>query len=316
MRAAVISASGLARLDEVARPEPGPGEVRVKLEGCGVCGSNLPVWEGRPWFEYPLAPGAPGHEGWGRIDALGSGVTDPQIGERVAMLSTRAFAEYDIASAAEVVELPPKLDGMPFPGEALGCVMNIYRRCEIRPGDDVAVVGIGFLGALLTQLAAGAGARVLAISRRDASLEAARRAGASEAISLTDPDAVVKKVESLTGGGCARVIEAVGAQATLDLASRLAAVRGRLIVAGYHQDGERRVDMQLWNWRGLDVVNAHEREPAVYVEGIRQAVEAVRTGRLDPAPLYTHSFPLHRLDAALDALRDRPEGFMKAMVTA
>ena len=48
--------------------------------------------------------------------------------------------------------------------------------------------------------------------------------------------------------------------------------------------------MQLWNWRGLDVINAHERDPEVYVEGMREAVEAVAAGRLDPSPLYTHTF--------------------------
>jgi len=72
--------------------------------------------------------------------------------------------------------------------------------------------------------------------------------------------------------------------------------------------------MQLWNWRGLDVVNAHERDPAVYADGVRQAIAAVASGRFDPAPLYTHIYPLERLDEALDATRDRPDGFLKALV--
>jgi threonine dehydrogenase-like Zn-dependent dehydrogenase len=110
------------------------------------------------------------------------------------------------------------------------------------------------------------------------------------------------------------VIEAVGKQWPLDLAAELTGVRGRLVIAGYHQDGPRQVNMQLWNWRGLDVVNAHERDPAIYVDGVRAAVEAVVTGRLDPDPLYTHTFPLTRLDEALNATRDRPDGFLKALV--
>jgi NADPH2:quinone reductase len=65
-----------------------------------------------------------------------------------------------------VVPLPSELDGHPFPGEPLGCAMNIFKRAEIRAGQTVAIIGIGFLGALLTQLAAQAGARVIAISRR------------------------------------------------------------------------------------------------------------------------------------------------------
>ncbi|MDX6721279.1 MAG: hypothetical protein QOJ63_3533, partial [Solirubrobacteraceae bacterium] len=64
MRAAVITAPGSAEVASVPTPDPGPGEVLVELEGCGVCGSDLAVWQGRPWFDYPREPGAPGHEGW------------------------------------------------------------------------------------------------------------------------------------------------------------------------------------------------------------------------------------------------------------
>ena len=75
MCAAVITGPREAGIVEVPRPEPAPGELVVKIEGCGVCASNMPLWEGRPWFRYPAAPGAPGHEGWGRVAALGAGVT-------------------------------------------------------------------------------------------------------------------------------------------------------------------------------------------------------------------------------------------------
>jgi threonine dehydrogenase-like Zn-dependent dehydrogenase len=94
----------------------------------------------------------------------------------------------------------------------------------------------------------------------------------------------------------------------------LVRIRGRLVIAGYHQDGLRTVDLQLWNWRGLDVINAHERDSAVRVEGIRSAVDAVVEGWLDPAPLYTHTFGLTEAGAAMDVLAARPEGFVKALV--
>jgi threonine dehydrogenase-like Zn-dependent dehydrogenase len=74
--------------------------------------------------------------------------------------------------------------------------------------------------------------------------------------------------------------------------------------------------MQLWNWRGLDVINAHERDPRAYLEGMRAAVHAVASGLLDPSPLYTHRFPLDRLASALEATRKRPDGFLKALVVA
>src|SRR5919201_4447146 len=95
MRAAVIAGPNRLRIEELARPEPAPHEVRIRLAGSGVCASNLPVWEGREWFEYPQAPGAPGHEGWGTVDALGSDVRNLAVGQRVAALSYQAYAEYD-----------------------------------------------------------------------------------------------------------------------------------------------------------------------------------------------------------------------------
>jgi threonine dehydrogenase-like Zn-dependent dehydrogenase len=316
MRAAILAAPGQVRVEKVARPEPGRGQVRVCLSGSGVCASNLTPWAGPEWMQFPTEPGALGHEGWGVIDALGDEVEGLSIGDPVAALSFKAYAEYDLADADAVVRLPDSLAGQPFPGEPLGCAMNIFRRSEIAAGQTVAIVGIGFLGAILTRLAADAGARVIAISRRPFSLDVARAFGAAETIAMNDHNAIIEQVKELTGGVfCDRVIEAVGKQWPLDLAAELTRERGRLIVAGYHQDGPRLVNMWLWNWRGLDVINAHERDPKVYVQGIREAVDAVASGRLDPRPLYTNSYPLDRLGEALDATRDRPDGFLKALVT-
>ena len=315
MRAAVVGGPRGIRVERVALPEPGPGQVRVRMEGCGVCGSNLPVWEGREWFRYPLPPGAPGHEGWGVVDALGPGVSSLKPGDRVAMLSSAAFAEFDLADAASTVALPPSLAGRPFPGEPLGCAMNIFRRADIQPGQTVAIIGIGFLGAVVTRLAANAGARVLAIARRPWALELARGQGASECIPMDDHSRIIERVKALTSGDfCDRVIEAVGTQWPLDLAGELTRVRGKLVIAGYHQDGPRQVNLQLWNWRGLDVINAHERDPQAYVEGMRLAVDAVASGRLDPFPLFT-SFPMAEMDRAFEAMRTRPDGFLKGIVT-
>jgi threonine dehydrogenase-like Zn-dependent dehydrogenase len=314
MRSAVLAAPG--RIDVVAAriPIPGPGEVRIRMEGSGVCASNLSPWGGQSWFEYPFAPGAPGHEGWGVVDALGEGVEAPAVGERVVFLSSHAYAEYDVARADETVGLPPELDGGPFPGEPLGCAFNIFRRTGVEAGQTVAIVGVGFLGAVLTRLCADAGARVVGLSRRGHAREVALGMGAETALSLDDRRGVLDRVEELTDGAlCDRVIEATGKQAPLDLAGELTRVRGRLVIAGYHQDGPRQVDMQLWNWRGLDVVNAHERDPAIYVQGMREAVAAVVTGRLDPRGLYTE-YPLDRLGEALDATEHRPAGFMKALI--
>lgn len=315
MRAAVLAAPGQIRMDLVERPEPGPGQVRVKLEGCGVCASNLTPWAGPDWMQFPTEPGALGHEAWGVIDAIGREVEEVSVGDRVAALTYKSYAEYDIADADSVARLPDALSGQPFPGEPLGCAMNIFRRSEIEAGQTIAIIGIGFLGAILTKLAKDAGARVIAISRRRFSLDLARRMGADDMIPMEDHVAIIERVKELTGGVfCDRAIEAVGKQWPLDLAAELTRERGRLIVAGYHQDGPRHVNMWLWNWRGLDVINAHERHSKIYMQGLREAIDAIASGRIDPSFLYTHTYPLDRLDEALNATRDRPDGFVKALV--
>ncbi|WP_235425413.1 MDR/zinc-dependent alcohol dehydrogenase-like family protein [Croceibacterium mercuriale] len=317
MKAAVLASPGTIELrNDVPIPQPGEGEVRIRLEGCGVCASNLEPWAGLECMDYPREPGDLGHEGWGRVEAVGPGVSGLVTGDRVAALSYRSFAESDIVRADMAAKLPPELDGQPFPGEPLGCAFNIFHRSDIRPEQTVAIVGIGFLGAVLCHLASRAGARVIAISRRQESLDLARHYGAAETIFMHDHYAIIDQVKQLTGEAmCERVIECVGKQWPLDLAGELTGFGGRLVIAGYHQDGPRQVSMQMWNWKGIDVANAHERDPAVQMRGLREAIAAVADGSFDPAPLYTHSYPLERLGDALDATRDKPEGFVKALVT-
>jgi threonine dehydrogenase-like Zn-dependent dehydrogenase len=110
------------------------------------------------------------------------------------------------------------------------------------------------------------------------------------------------------------VIELVGLQRPLDLAAKLCRVRGRLVIGGFHQDGPRQVDMFLWNWRGLDVINAHERDSDAYVSGITTAIDRVASGVMVPEPLYTHRVDLARAGEAFELLRKRPPGFVKALV--
>lgn len=315
MRSAIFSGPGQVAVRYVAKPELASNEVLIHLSGCGLCSSNIPVYEGRTWFTYPFEPGAPGHEGWGIIEEVGSDVKEFHPGDHVAALSYHAYAEYDVAPAESVVKLPEELKDKPFPGEPLGCAMNIFKRSDIKEGQTVAIIGMGFLGALLSNLASLAGARVIAISRRPFSLDIARQYGASETILMDDHWRIIEEVKSLTRGEfCDRVIEATGHQWPLDLAGELTKVKGKLIIAGYHQDGPRQVNMQLWNWRGLDVINAHERDQKIYIDGIRSAVDAVMEGKMDPFPLITHSFALDQIAEAFATASERPDGFLKAVI--
>jgi threonine dehydrogenase-like Zn-dependent dehydrogenase len=156
------------------------------------------------------------------------------------------------------------------------------------------------------------------MTRRAAALEFARQAGAVVEV-MDDHWRVLGACKGegwhLGPEGADVVIECVGKQWPLDLATELVKEHGRLVIAGYHQDGTRTVNMQQWNWKGIDVINAHERRPESYVSGMHAAVEAVAGGRLQIEPLLTHRFPLERLAEALEMTISRPDGFLKAYVT-
>ena len=156
LSAAVIPRPGEVTVLKSTLRRPRTGEVRIRLEGCGVCASNLVPWAGPDWMQFPTEPGGLGHEGWGRIDALGDGVETLTVGDRVAALTYHAYASHDFAAQDMIVPLPTALAEEPFPGEPLGCAMNIFRRADIQAGHTVVVIGIGFLGALLTRLASRA----------------------------------------------------------------------------------------------------------------------------------------------------------------
>jgi threonine dehydrogenase-like Zn-dependent dehydrogenase len=314
--AARLVAPRTFRLERATLAALGEHEVAVAVGGCGICGSNTPVGEGRPWFSYPLAPGQPGHEAWGLVDDIGAGVDGWRIGQPVALTHEAAFAERLHVHPDQLVALPPALDGVAFPGEAFGCCFNAARRAGFRPGQVVAVVGVGFIGAVLVRLAAHAGATVVAINRSAAPLELAARLGARHLVELGDVRQVQHAVDELTGEArCGVVVEAAGVQPTLDVAGAIVGVGGRLVIAGYHQDGTRTVDLQEWNWRGIDVVNAHERDRAVIRRGIADAAAAVEQGWLDPRCFVTHELAFAEIDAAMDLAAQRRRGLVKAVVT-
>ncbi|TDH25250.1 L-iditol 2-dehydrogenase [Segetibacter sp. 3557_3] len=315
MIAAVLEKPKTFIIKETAIPNISNDEIKIRVEGCGICASSIPVWEGREWFNYPMEGGSPGHEGWGIVEEAGTEITKVKKGDRVAFLSFHAYAEYDVAKESSFVKLPPQLANQPFPGEPLGCALNIFNRSDISKDDVVAIIGIGFLGALLCQLAKERGAKVIAISRRSYSLGFAEKYGADEVIPLTSTWEVANKVAELTGNAfCSRVIEATGKQEAIDIATEIVAEGGKMIIAGYHQDGLRQVNLQKWNWKGIDVINAHERDPRKYLSGMQDAVEAVVNGQMDPELLYTDILSIDELNKGFEMTRSRPDGFMKALI--
>jgi NADPH2:quinone reductase len=292
MRALCLTAPRQAEVREVPRPEPADAEVVVRVLGCGVCGSDLNAWRGVPGIDYPLPAGAPGHEVFGEAD-----------GRLVTGLMWSGFAEYTLARTEHLLAIET-----PLLGEPLACAMNVVRRAAIAPGDNVAVVGFGYLAALIVQLLPEHVGGWVAVSRREDSRRLARSLGADAALDFAE--VAVPLWDSFPV-----VLETAGVQQTLDFATWLVGDSGRLVIAGYHADGPRSVNLQTWNWKGIDVINAHEREPSAYMRGLREGLEVMRQRKHDLDTLITRRFTLDEVGDAFTAAETRPPGFVKGLIT-
>ena len=303
MRALIVTGPRQAVVQAAPTPAPSAGEVRLRVRACGVCGSDLNAWRGVAGVHYPLGPGLPGHEVFGEVAALGPGVVRLRIGQPVTGLAQAGFAEYVLARADQVLSV----DGLVL-GEPLACAANVVRRAKVGSGDAVAVVGFGYLAALVVQLLDPRRQQHwVAVSRRADSRALALRLGAAAAYGFDE-------VPAELWDRFAVVIEAAGKQQALDYASWLVAYGGRLVIAGYHADGPRTVNLQTWNWKGIDVINAHERQPAAYMRGLREGLTKVRRHGLDLAGLVTHRWSLDGAADAFAAAEERPPGYIKAII--
>jgi threonine dehydrogenase-like Zn-dependent dehydrogenase len=306
VKALQMQAPRQPRLVDVPTPELSAGDVLIRVEACGVCGSDLNAWRGVPGIAYPLAPGAPGHEVCGEVVELGQSVSTLHPGVCVTGLASSGFAEYTVAKASELIELPP---GSPevLLGEPLACAMNVVRRAGLEPGERLAVVGFGYLAALCVQLLLGAPREWLAFSRRESARQLAGHLGAATAY---DYDGFPSNLDDTFD----IVIEAGGSQQTLDCATKLVGHCGRLVIAGYHADGPRSVNMQSWNWKGIDVINAHQRDPRLYLTGLQEALALVHQHHLPIGPLITHQWPLDQSAEALAAADQHPPDYVKGVI--
>lgn len=316
MKAAILEAPGKFVVTD--RPVPGIGsdEILVRTEVCGVCTSEVDMFEGKnASLEYPRFIG---HEVSGVVEEVGSRVDDFRPGERVSVYSEGGgYAEYTAVPARWAVKIG---DETPFEhalGEPIACSVNGVRKADPELNDSVALVGCGFMGLIMLQVfrAHGAGL-VIAIDRRRSALDLAERLGATHTILADDPQEVVDEVKALTGGKGVHIgVEAAGIQATLDLTSKLVRMEGKLEVFGFHQGGLRQVDWAHWNWMAFQIVNGHTRSPEVYVDGMRIGIGMIENGLLDMKPLVTHTYSLARINEGFEAASAKREGFVKGVIS-
>jgi L-iditol 2-dehydrogenase len=312
MSIAVLKDSGEFVIATVPVPAIAADEVLVRVAACGVCTSELDTWAGSGRTDYPLYLG---HEVSGVIVSAGSEVHDLAAGDPVGVwVTTRGFAEY----VAVKGDYCCRVRGVPLDlvmTEPLACAANAVELAEVRLGDDVVVVGAGFMGNLVQQLVALRGAHqlIVADTRPDA-LSLARRLGATRVVNVVEED-LADVVSELTDGRGADVsFECTGTQGALDTVGDVTRMSGKVVLVGFHQGGPRTIALSVWNWMAFTIVNAHFREVSTIMRGMTIAARLIESGQVSLEALVTHRFPLAQIDDAFTAARDKPPGFVKAVV--
>jgi threonine dehydrogenase-like Zn-dependent dehydrogenase len=306
----VSAVVGSRRSAVSSRPIPDceAGQVLVRVIVNGVCASDLTEWQSDP----PVDPLLLGHEPVGEVVAVGPGVDTCDIGDLVTGRIDPSFSDFALADQTDLVKVPAGLTPDAALGEPLGCIVEALRRTPLEVGDRIAVVGAGFMGLCLLQLLRHTpSSLIVAIDPRADARAHALRHGADTA---ADPAALnLDPFRAGAAPGFDVVFEASGSQPGLDLTTELVRPQGTLSIIGYHQ-GLRTVDMHAWNWKALDVVNAHVRDKARLRDSIKRGLDLAAAGRVDLSSLITHRYALSEVDAAFTALVEKPSGFIKAVI--
>ena len=307
----MVVAPGRWEIADEAVPRLGPNEVLVEVHACGVCTYDLHVI--RSSEAYPLRLG---HEPSGLVAEVGSQVTGVAVGARVTGRLYPSFAEYVLAQPEDLVILP---DSIPFHdglGEPLAVLVEAERRTKVELGDKVAVVGLGFMGLAFTRLLRLRGASlIVGIDPRADAQEAALASGADQVFTpdaLPDQYRLTRFEDWQTQRGFDVVVEASGSQAGLTLAGELVRAHGTLSILGSHES--RVVQVGMWNWKAIDVVNAHVRNHDRLMSSMEVGIGLLATGRLSLQPLITHRYPLEQISTAFSDLAEKPRGFIKAVI--
>jgi threonine dehydrogenase-like Zn-dependent dehydrogenase len=129
-------------------------------------------------------------------------------------------------------------------------------------------------------------------------------------------ESLAEVVAEATGGrGADITFEATGAQAALDVVGETTRMSGTVVLVGFHQGEARRINLAHWNWMAFGIVNAHYRDIGTVLRGMSVGMRLLTSGRLSLAPLVSHRFPLDRVEEAFRTAVDKPDGFVKAVVT-
>ncbi len=319
MRALVLDHPGSFRVADVPDPTPQAGQVVVKVECCGICGTDLHILDGEfPPTPYPITPG---HEFAGTVVARGADVKpDLPIGARVAVDPSLycgycrrcragrdnlcenwaaigdtvdgAFAEFVAVPAVNAYRLPDHLDGQyGAMVEPLACAVHGMRRLSPVFGEPTVVVGAGTMGLMMLQLLLHAGAGPVAVVDRVSDrLEVARKLGAAQAVTNAD---------ALDGARFGVAVDATGVPPAIEAAIGLLDRGGRMLVFGV-SPAEAAIGISPFRVYNDEITITGS---MAILRSFGQAVDLLASGAVDPRPLLGEPLPLERWGEAVDRVR-------------
>jgi D-arabinose 1-dehydrogenase-like Zn-dependent alcohol dehydrogenase len=316
-------------LKELPEPEPGPGEVLLRVKACAVDQFDLTIRSGK--VPHAKAPIILGHEIAGEVAALGSGVTDWRVGQRVTstlyltcgrcrkcrtgreticekfigylgIQTPGGYAEYTVVPEANLVELPASIsfaEGSIL-ANAIGTPYHaLTKRMRLQPGERIIITGAaGGVGLHAIQLARLMGALVMAVDIGPAKLEAAQEHGADIAIDPTKRDFAEVALEWTNGYGAEGILELTG-QATISTSLRALGKGGRLVIVGFHTGSEFGVQasqMVANEWEILGSRNVTKQE-------LVEVVALAQTGRV--RPIVTGAYSLEAVETIHTQLKQQ-----------
>jgi L-iditol 2-dehydrogenase len=325
LKAQVFHGPGDLRFEDLPVPEPGPGEVLLRVEVALTCGTDVKTLRRGHPIMIPKIPTVFGHELAGTVVALGDGVRSVRVGERVVAANSApcgvcAYCArgrenlcddllFVNGAYAEYIALPPRLVArnlVPVSAAAdfaqvaaagpVACCLHAIDAAAIRPGDAVAVFGHGPLGLLLGLLARDAGARVVVAGKAGPRLAVAARLGFAACLDVTGVADPVGLVRMAAGGGVQCAIDATGRPEVWEQAVAATDKGGTAVFFGGCAPGTTvRLDTRRVHYEELRLVGVFHHTPAL----IRRAVSLLADGRLDVSPLVTHHMGLGEVPEAL-----------------
>jgi len=320
MKAGVLQKPQVIELRDFAIPEPGEGEVRIKMEYLGICGSDVSIYLGhRVNTPFPLIIG---HEGIGRIEKMGAGVSRFTIGQRVVIepnfpcghcalcwqgrgnicphkrifgvLETGCFAEYAVVPAQFTWALSDSIaDEDAVLIEPLAVALHTLYTSTARPGDSIAVLGLGAIGLLLTQLACRMGYRVMAYDRVEGKTALALQLGAKAIPAQTS---AADLADLWQQAKVSSIFECAGAAPALSMALESAPRGASVVVAGLADKPSAINEFSLTR-QGQQVLSS-----IIYQHPLdfQRTITLLENGFVQPRKIISARYPFEKLPAALE----------------